>query len=82
MGAYASKHPTAMVDEFCDWGLCKTCVSGCLGMLCKLAMEGKTDHCKTFGKCDYPGKPSKRLMRPEDVVERRAPGHFGSRCQI
>ncbi|KAF2199608.1 hypothetical protein GQ43DRAFT_419909 [Delitschia confertaspora ATCC 74209] len=63
-------------DEYCDWGVCKTCTSGCLGMSCKSSSKCKTGYCNVFGKCDYPKKP-KRPMRPEDYTGRRGPGSRG-----
>lgn len=69
------------VDEFCDWGLCKHCTSGCLGMACKSPRGCKTGICSLFGKCDYPRTVGKGPMRDEDFVGRRGPGFFGPRYQ-
>jgi hypothetical protein len=44
-------------NEFCDWGLCKLCTEGCLGMVCKSNNKCKTGFCNAFGRCDYPSKP-------------------------
>jgi hypothetical protein len=60
-------------NEQCDWGLCKPCSKGCLGMSCKSSKACVTGYCNTHGKCDYPLKPKKPL-RPEDFVGRRGPG--------
>ncbi|KAF2497625.1 hypothetical protein BU16DRAFT_616239 [Lophium mytilinum] len=63
------------VDEYCDWGLCKPCTEGCLGMACKTSRGCKTGRCNEFGKCDYPGK-MKAPIRPEDVRGRRSPQYY------
>ncbi|KAF2016934.1 glycoside hydrolase family 5 protein [Aaosphaeria arxii CBS 175.79] len=46
-------------NEFCDWGLCKPCKEGCLGMKCKSSNKCKTGYCNMYGRCDYPGKKKK-----------------------
>lgn len=68
-------------DEFCDWGLCRPCTSGCLGMACKSSRDCKTGNCNAFDKCDYPSGVGKGPMRAEDYVGRRGPGYFGPRYQ-
>lgn len=44
-------------DQYCDWGLCKRCTEGCLGMKCRSNNKCKTGFCNTNGRCDYAGKP-------------------------
>lgn len=44
-------------DQYCDWGLCKRCTEGCLGMKCRSNNKCKTGFCNVHGRCDYPGKP-------------------------
>lgn len=44
-------------DQYCDWGLCKLCTEGCLGMKCRSNNKCKTGFCNMHGRCDYPGKP-------------------------
>lgn len=46
-------------NEFCDWGLCKFCTEGCLGMQCRNNNKCKTGYCNKFGRCDYPSKSPK-----------------------
>lgn len=60
-------------NQQCDWGVCKPCTSGCLGMSCKSSKACVTGYCNNHGKCDYPLKP-KKPMRAEDYVGRRGPG--------
>jgi hypothetical protein len=43
-------------NQYCDWGLCKLCTEGCLGMVCRSNNKCKTGFCNEFGRCDYPGK--------------------------
>jgi hypothetical protein len=43
-------------NQYCDWGLCKLCTEGCLGMRCRSNNKCKTGFCNEFGRCDYPGK--------------------------
>ncbi|KAF2689651.1 glycoside hydrolase family 5 protein [Lentithecium fluviatile CBS 122367] len=42
-------------NQYCDWGLCKRCTEGCLGMPCKSNNKCKTGFCNSYGRCDYPG---------------------------
>ncbi|OAG07068.1 uncharacterized protein CC84DRAFT_1117139 [Paraphaeosphaeria sporulosa] len=43
-------------DQYCDWGLCKACTEGCLGMKCRSNNKCKTGFCNTHGRCDYAGQ--------------------------
>ncbi|KAF2470699.1 uncharacterized protein BDR25DRAFT_286871 [Lindgomyces ingoldianus] len=60
-------------DEFCDWGLCKPCTEGCLGMKCKSSNKCKTGYCNVYGRCDYPTKV-KKPSGPGANAGRRGPG--------
>lgn len=44
-------------NQYCDWGLCKMCTEGCLGMRCRSNNKCKTGFCNEYGRCDYPGQP-------------------------
>lgn len=43
------------INEFCDWGLCKPCTEGCLGMTCRTNNKCKSGFCNNYGFCDLPG---------------------------
>ncbi|KAF2190576.1 glycoside hydrolase family 5 protein, partial [Zopfia rhizophila CBS 207.26] len=59
-------------DQFCDWGICKKCTVGCLGMKCKSNAACKTGFCNSHGRCDYPGK-AKKVIGPGAYAGRRGP---------
>lgn len=62
-------------NEYCDWGLCKVCTEGCLGMKCRSSNKCKTGFCNSYGRCDYPGKPKKISGPGARAGSRRGPGY-------
>lgn len=66
-------------NEFCDWGFCKVCTEGCLGMKCKSNNKCKTGFCNSYGRCDYPGlKVPRGGPGARGVSGRRSPVGPGS----
>ncbi|KAJ4297516.1 hypothetical protein N0V90_005408 [Kalmusia sp. IMI 367209] len=66
-------------NQYCDWGLCKRCTEGCLGMKCRSNNKCKTGVCNVHGRCDYPGK-KKILAGPGASArgttrDRKGPGY-------
>ncbi|KAF2263148.1 hypothetical protein CC78DRAFT_569183 [Lojkania enalia] len=67
-------------DEFCDWGVCKICTEGCLGMKCKSSNKCKTGYCNSYGRCDYPGQ-KKKGFGPGARARGRSPSNRGPKGQ-
>jgi len=61
-------------NQYCDWGLCKLCTDGCLGMACKSSNKCKTGFCNSYGRCDYPGQPKIISGPGANAGNRKGPG--------
>lgn len=78
-GAPCERTTDCDAKEQCEWGLCKPCKEGCLGMQCTSGQSCKSGHCNSFKRCDIPPKVTKPNTGGP-VVGRRGPCGPGQDC--